>query len=559
MKYKIIVDKQSSKNPSNEKKEYVVDIEELRVKGDIYDSLIITKDEDYVIRRLSLSKFHVLRVLDEPIKEKLPDLNIELFEGDNYIYLMDMEGNKFYAEYIVKNDFTDIYCTKNEMNSVINQTAQNIELSVNQKLIGYATTSEMNSKIEMKADSIISQVNNTFKNYDTSKEVSSKIEQKANSITSEVNNTFKNYSTTTQMNSAITQKADSITSAVSKTYATRGELNTAKSEIKQTTDSITSTVSKKVGKNEVCSMINQSADEILLKGNRVVIESNNFKLTKEGKITATEGIIGGFSLGTKQFTGNLNGIYDYNSFDLRTAMCIVLDCLYPSSTLRNIYDYDDDGTINSADFLKIQKILMGVNSNTKKISGTLKINSEDPKNCISIERNGQIVAGIGTGGVNAELVNTENILCGYAVGTSSDGFTGVTINGHTCEINCIKGGSIQTTVNYNEIRTPKLTQTSLENQKKNFEKMKNNAIDIIKEIDIYKYNLKSEKDTDKKHIGFIIGDNYNYSKEVTSIDNKGVDNYSFTSLCCKAIQELVKRNEELEKRIETLEKGVKND
>ena len=28
-----------------------------------------------------------------------------------------------------------------------------------------------------------------------------------------------------------------------------------------------------------------------------------------------------------------------------------------------------------------------------------------------------------------------------------------------------------------------------------------------------------------------------YSKEVTSTDNQGVDNYSFTSLCCKAIQE----------------------
>lgn len=531
MKYKIIVDKQSSKNPSNDKKEYIVDIEELRVKGDIYDSLIITKEEDYVIRRLSLSKYHVLSVLDEPIKEKLPDLNIQLFEGDNYIYLMDMEGNKFYAEYLIKNDFTDIYVTKNEMNSSINQTAQNIELSVNQKLIGYATTNEMNSKIEMKADSIISQVNNTFKDYDTSQEVSSKIEQ----------------------------KADSITSSISKSYATKGELNTAKSEIKQTTDSIITTVSKKAGKNEVCSIINQSADEILLKGNRVVIESNNFKLTKEGKITATEGVIGGFSLGAKQFIGNLNGIYGYNSFDLKTAMCLVMQWLYPSNSLRNIYDYDNDGTINSADFLKIQKILMEVNSNTKNMSGTLKINSEDPKNSISVERNGQIVTSIGTGGVNTELVNTENILCGYAVGTGLDGFTGVTINGHTCEINCVERGGSSTIINYNEIRTPKLTQTSLESQKKNIDKMKDNAIDIIKEIDIYKYNLKSEKDTDKKHIGFVIGDNYKYSKEVTSIDNKGVDNYSFTSLCCKAIQELLEKNEKLEQRIKVLEKEKIND
>lgn len=91
------------------------------------------------------------------------------------------------------------------------------------------------------------------------------------------------------------------------------------------------------------------------------------------------------------------------------------------------------------------------------------------------------------------------------------------------------------------ILTPKLTQTSLAKEKKNFEKMQDTALDIIKEIDIYRYNLKSEKDTDKKHIGFVIGKSYKYSKEVTSTDNKGVDNYSFTSLCCKAIQELDKK------------------
>ena len=216
MKYKIIVDKHSRKNPSNEKKEYIVDIEELRAKGDIYDSLIITKEEDYVIRRLSLSEYHVLSVLEEPIKQPLLGLNIELFEGDNYIYLSDMQGNKFYAEYIVKNDFTDMYVTKNEMNSSINQTAQYIELSVNQKLTGYSTVEEMNSAIEMKADSIIS--------------------------------------------------------TVSETYATKGELSTTKSEIKQTTDSITSTVSKKVGNNEIISKINQSAETIQIDANKISLK-----------------------------------------------------------------------------------------------------------------------------------------------------------------------------------------------------------------------------------------------------------------------------------------------
>lgn len=159
MKYKIIVDKQSRTNPSTEKREYEIDIEELRCKGDVYDSLVITKDEDYVMRRLSLSKYGVLSVLEEPIKEDLTDINIKLFEGDNYIYLIDMVGNKFYAEYLIKNDFTDTFVTENQMNSAINQTAQNIELSVNQKLKGYSTTEEMNSAIDLKAGEITQEVN----------------------------------------------------------------------------------------------------------------------------------------------------------------------------------------------------------------------------------------------------------------------------------------------------------------------------------------------------------------------------------------------------------------
>lgn len=154
MKYKIIVDKQSRKNPSAEKREYEIDIEELRYKGNIHDNLIITKDEDYVIRRLSLSKYHVLKVLDEPIKEPLQNINIELFEGDNYIYLVDMTGSKLYAEYLIKNEFNDVYITKSETYSAITETAKEIDLNVSQKLENYSTTEEMNALIQLLSNQI---------------------------------------------------------------------------------------------------------------------------------------------------------------------------------------------------------------------------------------------------------------------------------------------------------------------------------------------------------------------------------------------------------------------
>lgn len=158
MIYKIVVDKQPMTNPSGEKKEYEIDIEELRFKKDVYDSLVITLNEDYVMRRLSLSEYNVLTVLDEPIKEPLENINIELFEGDNYIYLYDMTGNRIVAQYLVKNEFNELYIIQSEMNSAIEQSAKAIELSVNQKLAGYSTTEEMNSAISLKANEITSTV-----------------------------------------------------------------------------------------------------------------------------------------------------------------------------------------------------------------------------------------------------------------------------------------------------------------------------------------------------------------------------------------------------------------
>ena len=93
-----------------------------------------------------------------------------------------------------------------------------------------------------------------------------------------------------------------------------------------------------------------------------------------------------------------------------------------------------------------------------------------------------------------------------------------------------------------------LEQTSLESAKKNFEKF-NGALEEIKNIDIYKYNLKNEKNDSKKHLGFVIGKDFNYSEVVTSNDNKGVDNYSFTSLCLQAIKEQQEKIELLEKQL----------
>ena len=64
-----------------------------------------------------------------------------------------------------------------------------------------------------------------------------------------------------------------------------------------------------------------------------------------------------------------------------------------------------------------------------------------------------------------------------------------------------------------------------------------------------------KKDTYKKHIGFVIGKNFNYSKEVTSEKNDGVDTYSFVSVCCQAIKEQQQQIEQMKKEIKELKGG----
>lgn len=95
------------------------------------------------------------------------------------------------------------------------------------------------------------------------------------------------------------------------------------------------------------------------------------------------------------------------------------------------------------------------------------------------------------------------------------------------------------------IKTPALTQTSLESIKKNVSLYNEDALKLIKNAEIYSYNLKSEKDTDKKHIGFVIGDKYKTPQEVIAKSGDGIDIYSMCSILWKAVQELTEEIEKL--------------
>lgn len=154
-------------------------------------------------------------------------------------------------------------------------------------------------------------------------DLSSKISQTAEKITAEVTRAINAEST---LSSRITQTAETISAEVERATAEEGKLSAA---LKLTAESISTEVTRaqnaenalssrimqtaeaielKVSKGEVSSQLNLESGQVTLKSNRFVLEATNCSISKEGniraknvdltgKIKATSGEIGGFTIG----------------------------------------------------------------------------------------------------------------------------------------------------------------------------------------------------------------------------------------------------------------------
>lgn len=325
----------------------------------------------------------------------------------------------------------------------------------------------------------------------TKAELSSSITQTKGEINLSVNEKLNSYPTKTEMNSSINIKANEITSSVSANYTTKTELNTAKSEIKQTTDSISSTVSTKVGNNEVISKINQSSESVQINANKINLNGKTIDLTGDN-----------IRISSNNFNVDKNG----------------------NMTCTNAHV---SGTISS--------------TNATITGGKISLIPTGGTDVLRVIRNND---------TDTMAYMTDNVI---GINNGDDHIECYCLDDPRIEL--FREGDSETIITYEYVKTPEVIQTSLEEQKKNFEKF-NGGLDIIKNTDIYKYNLKSQKDGDKKHIGFVIGKNYKYSKEITSKNNDGVDTYSMISVAYKAIQEQQELIESLQRQIDEM-KGDK--
>lgn len=78
--------------------------------------------------------------------------------------------------------------------------------------------------------------------------------------------------------------------AFSEVMGVANDAQTTANQIAENVKAELSLVIKKGDNNQIVSMLNASADIIKIKGNRISIESDNFTLTEDGKITAKNGV-----------------------------------------------------------------------------------------------------------------------------------------------------------------------------------------------------------------------------------------------------------------------------
>lgn len=318
-------------------------------------------------------------------------------------------------------------------------------------------------------------------------------------------------------------------------------------------------ISSKVSKAEVISEINQSAEQIQINADKIslegkainlttdniVINSTNFSVDEDGKITGTAGDIAGFEIDADNgFVKKIYAPYDYTEDDFNRVRGILRGQISPTEDDYIKYDFDENGEINSSDLLCLNLYL--INGITTTSFGQFIITAPpNTKNLYNaklgyIDAYGSLRNGFTPMGANFSTLTIKT--------RTSD--TQVSIGTDSIKLSNNDTGLISMSADTGNITCVSLTQTSKEESKKNFEKL-NNAKDILQRTDIYKYNLKTDTDDDKKHIGFVIGDEYNYSEEITSKDNDGVDVYSMVSVLWQVVKE---QQEEIDK----LKEMIKN-
>ena len=283
-------------------------------------------------------------------------------------------------------------------------------------------------------------------------------------------------------------------------FAPRVETN---SRIRRTADEINIEVSKKVNQDEVIASINLSPEQIKILAKNLQLEgftsiNGNFTIDEEGNMICNDATINGAVIANgENFSVDADGNVICNSATMKNVTC-------ENFTIKN-------STIQEG-YIEL-KSTNGNSSFSVTDTSTDRLNSELSANTLNFNSN--LDRGVAQIGVDM---------------ASGNGFMSVT--------GIAECGN--------------LIQTSAKEKKKYIKKIDKNALNLINNSDICQYQLKGEQATGHRHIGLVIGEDYNCPDEVISEDKKGVEIYSMIALAWKAIQEQQETIEVLKNSIENL-------
>lgn len=317
-------------------------------------------------------------------------------------------------------------------------------------------------------------------------ELNSKILQTAKEITTEVNNVSE------QLNSKISQTSTQITTQVNDLT------NNMNSQFMQTAAEI----STKVEKNGIISSINQSAESITIKADKVNLQ---------GYAT-----FGGLAAGTTVINGG----------------CITT------------------GTING-------NLVNVINVKAENITGTwLRGFSLECPWIYSDVIQGQVIRVQQSDGALKNVIHAGNIGSQYVWHSNYAEVSYACQTGYLT----MSGGTIVATdpqaslwIGQNTVKANTITQTSSRKKKKYIKEFKESALDIIKEAEIKTFLYKNENKAHKRHLGVIMEDSNDI---IVNQEKNGVDLGAMVSLAWKAIQEFENENKQLTGRVKELEERL---
>lgn len=262
--------------------------------------------------------------------------------------------------YLLQRTLTGV---QSKRDSISAQGTQTHSAKVNSIRDTIESVERRTGKLERNADHLQS----TYE--DLEKQTSSKFEQTAESIATEVKRATDAEG---ELKSNITQTADAITAEVTRAQKAEGQLD-ASLELKLGRDE----------NDQVISMINASADQIVLRGNRLIVECNNFELDALGRVHIIDSLLfdSGDAYGVEilshdgrnnAFLQNvrldLSSVTDANGENLATESYV--DQAIPDIPVKNITAYPT-GTTSNATIKKAIRFLnvIGGDSGTYQIHG----------------------------------------------------------------------------------------------------------------------------------------------------------------------------------------------